>query len=124
MSNREIAQELALHESTVSRAVSGKFFECRWGVFPFKSLFVRSTKWEEAASGGFDQILQRLQQLIAEEPPGKAYSDQQLAAMLDAEGVLISRRTVAKYRQMLVIPTAGKRNAARGTLPSVPPRKP
>ena len=43
MGNAEIAQALGLHESTVSRAASGKFFECKWGVFPLKSLFVRSS---------------------------------------------------------------------------------
>ena len=109
LGNREIAQALSLHESTVSRAVSGKFFECKWGVFPLKSLFVHSTGGRQEG-GSFDRILQRLQTLISAEPPGAAYSDQQLSAMLTAQGLPVARRTVAKYRQMLGIPTAGQRS--------------
>lgn len=112
MSNREIAQALALHESTVSRAVSGKFFECKWGVFPLKSLFVRSAGGTQE-SASFDLVLQRLRELVAAEPPGAAYSDQQLASLLTEQGLPVARRTVAKYRQMLGIPTAGRRNSAR-----------
>ncbi|MDR3765987.1 MAG: RNA polymerase factor sigma-54 [Butyricicoccus sp.] len=110
LGNREIAQALSLHESTVSRAVSGKFFECKWGVFPLKSLFVRSTG-SDAEPGSFDRILQRLEQLIASEPAGAAYSDQHLADRLAAEGMPIARRTVAKYRSSLGIPPASQRNA-------------
>ena len=112
MSNREIAQALSLHESTVSRAVSGKFFECKWGVFPLKSLFVRSAGGTQE-SASFDLVLQRLRELVAAEPPGAAYSDQQLASLLTEQGLPVARRTVAKYRQMLGIPTAGQRNSAR-----------
>ena len=112
MSNREIAQALSLHESTVSRAVSGKFFECKWGVFPLKSLFVRSAGGTQE-SASFDLVLQRLRELVAAEPPGAAYSDQQLASLLTEQGLPVARRTVAKYRQMLGIPTAGRRNSAR-----------
>ena len=110
LGNREIAQALSLHESTVSRAVSGKFFECKWGVFPLKSLFVHSTG-SDAEPGSFDRILQRLEQLIASEPAGAAYSDQHLADRLAAEGMPIARRTVAKYRSSLGIPPASQRNA-------------
>ena len=110
MRGRDLAQALSLHESTVSRAVSGKFFECKWGVFPLKSLFVHSTGSAQE-SGSTDQLLQRLQELIAAEPPGAAYSDQQLAALLTEQGLPMARRTVAKYRQLLGIPTAGQRNS-------------
>ena len=57
-----------------------------------------------------DQLLQRLQALVASEPPGAAYSDQQLASMLTAKGLPVARRTVSKYRQMLGIPNASQRN--------------
>lgn len=109
MSNREIAQALSLHESTISRAVSGKFFECKWGVFSLKSLFVHSAGGNQE-NDSLDQLLQRLQALVASEPPGAAYSDQQLASMLTAKGLPVARRTVSKYRQMLGIPNASQRN--------------
>ncbi|MBP3312317.1 MAG: RNA polymerase factor sigma-54 [Butyricicoccus sp.] len=111
MANREIAEALSLHESTVSRAVNGKFFECKWGVFPLKSLFVHSVKSESDNGAGLDQVLQRLRQLIAAETPGAAYSDQQLTALLAEEEIHLARRTVAKYRQMLGIPPTTQRNA-------------
>lgn len=109
MSNRDIADALELHESTVSRAVSGKFFECKWGVFPLKSLFMHTLKTSESVAGNYDQILHKLEQLIASELPGQAYSDQQLSDLLGEENFPIARRTVAKYRQQLGIPPAGKR---------------
>lgn len=108
MNYHELAQALSLHESTVSRAVSGKFFECKWGVFPLRSLFLHSVGNETSS---LDQILLRIRQLIASEPPGHAYSDQTLITMLEEDGLHIARRTVAKYRQQLGIPTASKRNA-------------
>ena len=83
-------------------------------MFPLKSLFVHSAGGQpQADAAGFDQILHKLQQLIASESPGAAHSDQQLAALLSEDGIQIARRTVAKYRQMLGIPTAGQRNARR-----------
>ena len=112
LGNREIAEALSLHESTISRAASGKFFECKWGVFPLRSLFVHSAG-NQQEGGSFDQVLQGLQELIKAEPPGAAYSDQQLAAQLTAQGLPVARPTVAKYRQMLGIPTASQRNSRR-----------
>lgn len=109
MSNRDIADALELHESTVSRAVNGKFFECKWGVFPLKSLFMHTLKTNESVAGNYDQILHKLEQLIASELPGQAYSDQQLSELLGEENFPIARRTVAKYRQQLGIPSASKR---------------
>lgn len=117
LSNREVAKALSLHESTVSRAVGGKFFECKWGVFPLKSMFLRKTTNDPGGVGNLDEILQKLQALIASEPPGAAYSDQHLASLLSAEGIRIARRTVAKYRLMLGIPTASHRNAEHKSLP-------
>lgn len=114
LSNREIAEALSLHESTVSRAVNGKFFECKWGVFPLKSLFVRSAKSASPEQGSLDRILHQLRQFIAAEPTGAAYSDQQLIALLSEADIHLARRTVAKYRLMLGIPSASRRNAMRG----------
>ena len=116
MHNAEIAQALSLHESTVSRAVNGKFFECKWGVFPLKSLFAHSAGGQNEGCS-VDELLQRLSALIASESPDAPCNDQLLAERLSAQGVSIARRTVAKYRQMLGIPTAGKRGRkARGGL--------
>lgn len=108
MNNAEIAAALDLHESTISRAVTGKFFECKWGVFPLRSLFTHRIHESDT-----DQVMLQLQELIAAEPKGAAYSDQQLADMLSKEGMQIARRTVVKYRQKLGIPTSRQRNAQK-----------
>ena len=113
MSNKDVAQALSVHESTISRAVTGKYFECKWGVFPLKSLFSHSLTQQAAEQETVSaaQITQRLQALIASEPHGAAYSDQQLVALLQTDGIQIARRTVSKYRQKLGIPSASRRNA-------------
>lgn len=115
MTNREIAQALSLHESTISRAVSEKFFECKWGVFSLKSLFSHSSAKHAEPEDSADQVMHRIQTLIASEPAGKAYSDQYLSELLTANGLPIARRTVAKYRQALHIPTASIRNRTAQT---------
>ena len=102
----EIAAALNLHESTISRAVTGKFFQCKWGVYPLRSLFTHRIHETDT-----DQVLLQLQELIAAEPEGAAYSDQQLAEILSQDGVQIARRTVVKYRQKLGIPTSRQRTA-------------
>lgn len=110
MNNAEIAAALNLHESTISRAVTGKFFQCKWGVYPLRSLFTHRIHETDT-----DQVLLQLQELIAAEPEGAAYSDQQLAEILSQDGVQIARRTVVKYRQKLGIPTSRQRNAHKRT---------
>lgn len=110
MNNAEIAAALNLHESTISRAVTGKFFQCKWGVYPLRSLFTHRIHETDT-----DQVLLQLQELIAAEPEGAAYSDQQLAEILSQDGVQIARRTVVKYRQKLGIPSSRQRNAHKHT---------
>lgn len=109
MTHREIARALALHESTVSRAANGKFLECKWGVFPVKSLFVRKVSQWESDSVSVDRLLKALRTLVDSEPQGAAYSDQKLASLLTAQGFRTARRTIAHYRQMLGIPSASQR---------------
>ena len=113
--NREIAQALSLHESTISRTVSEKYFECKWGVFSLKSLFGHSVTKTAEPEDSTDQIMHRIQALIASEPAGKAYSDQDLSELLAAQGIPVARRTIAKYRQTLHIPTASVRNRTAQT---------
>lgn len=115
MSNQQIAEALELHESTISRAVSGKYFSCAWGVFPLKSLFAHSLPARTTTGQAeYDQTLALIRELIGQEPPQAAYSDEQLAAELAKRGIAISRRTVAKYRQAMDIPNSTQRNAKRG----------
>ncbi|MBY9081360.1 RNA polymerase factor sigma-54 [Paenibacillus sp. HN-1] len=101
----KIAEELNLHESTVSRAIRGKFLRCIWGTFELKYFFPSEIAGE--ASGWTPDALKRIiRDLIEEEDKQAAYSDRRIAELLLEQGVVISRRTVAKYRESMRIAAA------------------
>ncbi|MCU7701223.1 RNA polymerase factor sigma-54 [Enterococcus gallinarum] len=106
---KEIADELGIHESTVSRAVNGKYLETEFGVFELKSFFGQKVSTQSGEDVTTEAIKRRLAALINEENKQKPLSDQKLADLLKAEEVEISRRTVAKYREALNIPGSSKR---------------
>lgn len=105
----EVAQELGLHESTVSRAVREKYLQCSRGLYPLSWFFTRSAGTGESLSGTAARKL--LLRLIDGEDKGKPLSDQQLSEEMAREGCPISRRTVAKYREELGIPSAAGRKS-------------
>ena len=101
----DIAQELDIHESTVSRAVSKKYLQCSWGVYPMNFFFSRSVAVQESSSESGTQsvtaadIKRVLREIIEEENKKKPYSDRLLGEKPAERGISISRRTVAKYRE-------------------------
>ena len=102
----DIAQELDIHESTVSRAVSKKYLQCSWGVYPMNFFFSRSVAVQESSSSASGtqsvtaaDIKRVLREIIEEENKKKPYSDRLLGEKLAERGISISRRTVAKYRE-------------------------
>ena len=106
----DVAQELAIHESTVSRAIREKYLQCARGVYPLSFFFSR----EVGAAGegtSVHQIKSRLRELVEGEDKARPLSDQKLCQLLEGEGVTISRRTVAKYRDELGISSASGRRA-------------
>lgn len=107
----DVAQELDIHESTVSRSVRGKYLQCIWGVYPMNYFFSKGI----SASGSEDMSVTRIKQALADiveqENKQKPYSDRALGEELEKKGITISRRTVAKYRQELTIPDASGRKA-------------
>ncbi len=106
---REIAEALALHESTVSRAIAGKTMLTPKGVVPLKHFFTARLTTESGAATSNAAIKNRIAALIASESPDKPLSDSEIATRLAAEGIVIARRTVAKYRDALSIPPAALR---------------
>ncbi len=107
---RDIARRLELHESTVSRAVAGKYVATPHGTFAFKYFFTS----ELAAVGGGEShsaeaVRLRIRELIAGEHPARPLSDEHIARRLQEEGIAIARRTVAKYREALGIPASSQR---------------
>jgi RNA polymerase sigma-54 factor len=106
---REIAEELGLHESTVSRVTNNKYMATPQGVFELKYFFSRAL---EMASGGkcsATAIRGLIREMIEAEDPCAPLSDVDLAAQLGRQGLMVARRTVTKYRQMLRLPAVEKR---------------
>ena len=103
---KEIAARTALHESTISRVTTGKYVQTPRGVFELKFFFSSSLKTEEGGETSSRAVKDKLKQLLDEEDPTEPLSDQALAERLSADGVMIARRTVAKYREELRLPPA------------------
>ncbi|WP_163271777.1 RNA polymerase factor sigma-54 [Chelativorans alearense] len=114
LSLKDIATELDIHESTVCRATSNKYMMTHRGMFELKSFFINAI----SANGGGDEVStervrHRIRQLIIAEPADAILSDQDIMRELQDEGIDIARRTVAKYREMMNIPTSVKRKRLR-----------
>lgn len=111
MGLRDIAEDLDLHESTVSRAVKNKFLQCAWGIYPMSWFFTRKAASDESGESMTpEQVKNRIREIIEGEDPKKPLSDQKIANILKESGVEVSRRTVAKYRGELMIPdTTGRK---------------
>ncbi|MGK9252940.1 RNA polymerase factor sigma-54 [Paenibacillus humicus] len=109
MTLADIAAVVQLHESTVSRAVSGKYVQTPHGVFSFRSFFSASLSPDGGDGTAAAAAKQRLKAMIGAENKAHPWSDQQLAALLEGEGIALSRRTVAKYREELRIPASSVR---------------
>lgn len=101
MNLADIALDIDMHESTVSRALKDKYLECRWGIFELKYFFSNKGT-EKNARSCIEGIVQR-------EDKTKPFSDGQIAKELEKMGIDISRRTVVKYREQLQIPNALQR---------------
>jgi RNA polymerase sigma-54 factor len=106
---REIAEALELHESTVSRATTGKYMHTPRGVFEFRYFFSSQVSGSDGESVSSTAIRARIRKLIAEEDPAKPLSDSALARILVGEGIEVARRTVAKYRESMGFPSSNER---------------
>lgn len=106
MALQDVAARAGVHESTVSRAVRGKYLQCAHGLYPLSRFFVRTLAEGAQTQVTVDAVKDRLASLIAGEDRRKPLSDQQLCRLLGQCGMEISRRTVAKYRAELGLPPA------------------
>lgn len=106
----EVAEEIGVHETTVSRAIANKYVQTPRGLYPLRFFFSSASY----ASGDGDEvsasaIKSKIQALISEEDTRHPYSDQKLAKLLAVDGLKVARRTVAKYREALGIPPSNLR---------------
>jgi len=109
---RDVAEDLELHESTVSRATAHKYLQTPRGVFPFKFFFSSRVAGQNGENHSSTSIKTYLKELIQEEPSASPYSDSKITSLLEELGIDISRRTVAKYREEMLIPASHKRKRA------------
>ncbi len=100
---KEVADEISMHESTVSRVTNEKFVQSPRGVFRLKFFFSSGLSTEEGESVSARGVKARISEMIDEEDPRKPLTDQQIVELLHGEGVNIARRTVQKYRDQLGI---------------------
>lgn len=106
---REVAAEVGLHESTVSRAISRKYAMTPRGTLPLRSFFASGIGTEGGGEASSTAIQSMIRRLIDDENPRKPLSDAKLADTLKASGVPVARRTVAKYREAMNIPASHER---------------
>jgi RNA polymerase sigma-54 factor len=102
-----VAQDVGVHLATVSRAVSGKYLQCAWGVLPLRKFFSGGTEDTSGQAHSWEAIRVKLQQIIDDEDKTRPLNDDQIKQKLAEAGIPnLARRTVAKYRKLMGIPTA------------------
>ncbi|MEX1127513.1 MAG: RNA polymerase factor sigma-54 [Vicinamibacterales bacterium] len=106
---RDVANDIGMHESTVSRVVNNKYMHTPQGVFEMKFFFHSGISSSYGDNVSSVTIKQRIRKIIENEDPRKPLSDSKIVSILQKEGLLLARRTIAKYREELKIPTSNQR---------------
>lgn len=105
----DLAEDLGCDPSTVSRTVAEKYVQTPRGMYPLRYFFTGGTESADGESLGWDRVKVRVKELVESEDKKNPLNDDEIAEMLEQEGISLSRRTVAKYRAQLDIPTARQR---------------
>jgi RNA polymerase sigma-54 factor len=106
---KDVANDIGMHESTVSRATANKYVHTPQGIFELKYFFTSSIRGTDGSDVSSESVKQRIQQIISAEDPKQPHSDQWISQALAKENIDIARRTVAKYRELLGILPSSKR---------------
>lgn len=106
---KEVAEEIGVHPSTVSRAVASKYAHTPQGVFELRYFFSESVQGPEGGNTSLLILKRRVKKLIEEEDPARPYTDEQITRILQSQGIQVTRRTVAKYREDMRIPSTHQR---------------
>src|SRR5690606_510064 len=106
---KEIADEIGMHESTVSRVTTRKYLHTPRGTFAFKYFFASGVAAADGGAASATAVQAMIRKLIGEELPRRPLSDQALALELNRRGISVARRTVAKYREGMNIPSSTER---------------
>jgi RNA polymerase sigma-54 factor len=106
---KDVAEAVQMHESTISRVTTNKYMHTHRGVFEFRYFFSSHVAASDGTEMSSTAIRAKIRKLVAQEEPDKPLSDSRIADILSREGVLVARRTVAKYREALGIPPSSER---------------
>ena len=108
---KDLAEQLDLHESTISRVTTRKFLHTPKGIYEFKYFFSSHVNTDTGGECSATAIRAMIKKIITSENPRKPYSDNKLTNLLNEQGINVARRTVAKYREALAIPSSHDRKA-------------
>lgn len=106
---RDVAEDVGMHESTISRVTTNKYMHTPQGIFELKYFFNSSINSVVGDAVASESVKEQIRRIVREEDPGKPYSDQEIVDLLKRDNIRIARRTVAKYREMLGILPSHKR---------------
>jgi len=106
---KEVAEEIGVHPSTVSRAVANKYVHTPQGVFELRYFFSESVNGPQGGGTSLLILKRRVKKLIEEEDPARPLTDEQITRILQSQGIQVTRRTVAKYREDMKIPSTHQR---------------
>jgi RNA polymerase sigma-54 factor len=110
---KEVAEEIGVHPSTVSRAVASKYSHTPQGVFELRYFFSESVNGPEGGGTSLLILKRRVKKLIEEEDPARPLTDEQITRILQSQGIQVTRRTVAKYREDMRIPSTHQRRVKK-----------
>ena len=110
---KEVAEEIGVHPSTVSRAVANKYVHTQQGVFELRYFFSESVQGPEGGGTSLLILKRRVKKLIEEEDPSRPLTDEQITRILQSQGIKVTRRTVAKYREDMKIPSTHQRRVKK-----------
>jgi RNA polymerase sigma-54 factor len=110
---KEVAEEIGVHPSTVSRAVANKYAHTPQGVFELRYFFSESVQGPEGGNTSLLILKRRVKKLIEEEDPSRPLTDEQITRILQSQGIQVTRRTVAKYREDMHIPSTHQRRVKK-----------
>jgi len=110
---RDVADEIGMHESTISRVTTNKYMHTPRGVFEFKYFFSSHLSTTDGEDQSSTSVRAKIRKLIGAENPAKPLSDSKIAKLLEAEGINVARRTVAKYREAMRIPSSSERKVRK-----------
>jgi RNA polymerase sigma-54 factor len=106
---QQIAEQVGVHVTTISRAVDDKWIQTPRGILPLRRFFVGGTQSSDGDEVAWDTIRLKLQEVVDQEDKSNPYSDEELVKQLEKHGLKVARRTITKYRQKMGIPGSRQR---------------